>query len=65
MGSKQEAPVREVLRILDLGDFRPNLERVTALFREDAWYQVGVPARQAIQGRDAIAGELALSLIHI
>ncbi|MCT1352006.1 MULTISPECIES: nuclear transport factor 2 family protein [Gordonia] len=59
MGSKQEAPVREVLRILDLGDFRPNLERVTALFREDAWYQVGVPARQAIQGRDAIAGELA------
>lgn len=58
MGSAQEAPVREILRILDEGDFRPNLARVTAMFTEDAWYQVGVPARQAIQGRDAIAAEL-------
>jgi limonene-1,2-epoxide hydrolase len=58
MGEAQEAPVLEILHLLDANDFRPNLDRVRALFAEDATYQINVPARGRLIGRDAIAGEL-------
>jgi limonene-1,2-epoxide hydrolase len=59
MGAKQEAPVLEILSLFDASDFRPNLARVTAMFTENASYQVGVPARAPVYGREAIAAELA------
>lgn len=58
MGIKQEAPVLEFLNLLDANDFRPNLARVAALFASDATYQMSVPAREPLIGRDAILGEL-------
>ena len=58
MGKAQEAPVLEILHLFDANDFRPNLDRVLALFAEDATYQINVPARDRLVGRDAIVGEL-------
>jgi limonene-1,2-epoxide hydrolase len=58
MGKAQEAPVLEILHLFDANDFRPNLDRVLALFAEDATYQINVPARNRLVGRDAIVGEL-------
>src|SRR5260370_21663903 len=58
MGKAQEAPVLEILHLFDANDFRPNLDRVLALFDEDATYQINVPARDKLVGRDAIVGEL-------
>jgi limonene-1,2-epoxide hydrolase len=58
MGQAQEAPVLEILHLFDANDFRPNLDRVLALFAEDATYQINVPARDKLVGRDAIVGEL-------
>jgi limonene-1,2-epoxide hydrolase len=58
MGKAQEAPVLEILHLFDANDFRPNLDRVLALFAEDATYQINVPARDKLVGRDAIVGEL-------
>jgi limonene-1,2-epoxide hydrolase len=58
MGKAQEAPVLEILHLFDANDFRPNLERVLALFAKDATYQINVPARDKLVGRDAIVSEL-------
>jgi limonene-1,2-epoxide hydrolase len=59
MGAAQEAPVREILSLFDTGDFRPNLDRVAAVFAPHATYQMSVPGRAALVGRDQIVGELA------
>jgi limonene-1,2-epoxide hydrolase len=58
MGQAQEAPVLEILHLFDANDFRPNLDRVIALFAADATYQINVPARAKLLGRDAIVSEL-------
>lgn len=58
MGEAQEKPVLEFLSLLDAADFRPNLPRATALMAADATYQINVPAREKLVGRDAILGEL-------
>jgi limonene-1,2-epoxide hydrolase len=58
MGQVQEAPVLEILHLFDAGDFRPHLDRVIALFAPDATYQMNVPAREPLRGRDEIVGEL-------
>jgi limonene-1,2-epoxide hydrolase len=47
-----------MLHLLDANDFRPNLNRVIALFAPDATYQINVPAREKLVGRDAIVSEL-------
>jgi limonene-1,2-epoxide hydrolase len=47
-----------MLHLLDANDFRPNLNRVSALFAPDATYQINVPAREKLVGRDAIVSEL-------
>jgi limonene-1,2-epoxide hydrolase len=58
MGQPQERPVLELLQLLDAEDFRPNLDRARDLFAADATYQINVPARAQLLGRDAIIGEL-------
>lgn len=58
MSDAQEKPAREFLSLLDAEDFRPNLPRAAALLAEDATYQINVPARAKLVGRDAILGEL-------
>ncbi|WP_261554783.1 nuclear transport factor 2 family protein [Frankia tisae] len=59
MGTRQEAPVRELLRLFDEGDFIGNMDRLLAQFTEDATYQMSVPGREALRGRELIATELA------
>ena len=49
----------ELLRLLGAQDFRPNLGRVAELFAHDAAYQINVPARDQLVGREAIIAELA------
>ena len=58
MGTVYEAPVLEVLRLFDAGDFRPNLDRISSLFAENASYQMSVPGREPLLGRERIVGEL-------
>jgi limonene-1,2-epoxide hydrolase len=58
VGTAQENPVLEFLSLLDADDFRPNLPQATALLAADATYQINVPARARLIGRDAILGEL-------
>jgi limonene-1,2-epoxide hydrolase len=59
MGKQQEAPVRELLRMFDEGDFVGNMDRLLAQFTEDATYHMSVPGREKLLGREAIATELA------
>jgi limonene-1,2-epoxide hydrolase len=58
VGAAQEATVRELLSLFDAGDFRPNLDRAMSLFVPDATYQMSVPGREPLKGRDEIVGEL-------
>jgi limonene-1,2-epoxide hydrolase len=59
MGTRQEAPVRELLRLFDEGDFVGNMDRLLAMFAEDATYHMSVPGREKLHGRERIATELA------
>ncbi len=58
MTSANEETVLALLSLFDAGDFRPNLDRAMTLFGSDATYQMSVPGREPLRGRDAIVGEL-------
>jgi limonene-1,2-epoxide hydrolase len=59
MGAKQEAQVLELLELFHADNFTPNLARAASLFAEDASYQIQVPSRPPVYGRDAIVAELS------
>jgi limonene-1,2-epoxide hydrolase len=59
MGAAQETRVLELLDLFHAEDFTPNLARAASLFAEDAYYQIQVPSRPPVHGREAIVAELA------